>query len=277
MSALALRFGLLVPGLAFIGVSFLLPLAWLVGISFSTQEEPGFTTETYALVLTDPFYWKLAGNTLMLAAMVAVLATLLSYPLGLFLARTQSRWRGVLVTLAIAPLLTSTVVRTYGWMIILSDQGLVNGTLRAAGLIWRPLALANNTTGAVIALVEILMPYAVLSILSGLGRLKPEHEEAAALHGASRLRVFLRVILPLSLPGIMTAMLLVFVLAISSFVTPRLMGGGRVLVFGTEIFNESTVTLNWPVAAVLSMLLLVIFGLIMFVYSRLMRRMEEVA
>ena len=169
----------------------------------------------------------------------------------------------------------STVVRTYGWMVILSDQGLVNTTLRSLGLIARPLPLANNFTGSVIAMVEILMPYAVLSVLSGLGRLKPEHEEAAALHGAGRWRVFTRVILPLSLPGILTALLLVFVLAISSFVTPRLMGGGRVFVFGTEIYNESTVTLNWPLAAVLSMLLLVLFGIIIALYGRLARRLED--
>ena len=268
-----LRLALLLPGFAFIAVSFVLPLAWLVSMSFSAQEEPGVTTlATYALVLTDPFYWRVAGNTLVFAAMVAVIAVVLSYPLGLFLARTQSRWRGVLVTLAIAPLLTSTVVRTYGWMVILSDQGLVNSTLRGLGLLERPLQLANNLTGAVIAMVEILMPYAILSILSGLGRLKPEHEEAAALHGANRFRVFTRVILPLSLPGIMTALLLVFVLAISSFVTPRLMGGGRVFVLGTEIYNESTVTLNWSLAAVLSVLLLVLFAVIMAVYSRIASR-----
>jgi putative spermidine/putrescine transport system permease protein len=277
MSTAALRLVLLLPGLAFIAVSFILPLLWLVSISFSSQESPGTTTATYAVVLLDPFYWRLAGNTLWLSAVVAVIAVILSYPLGLFLARTQSRWRGVLATLAIAPLLTSTVVRTYGWMIILGDQGLVNSTLKSLGLTERPLALANNFTGAVIALVEILMPYAILAIVSGLGRLKPEHEEAAALHGANRLRVFTRVILPLSLPAVVTALLLVFVLAVSSFVTPRLMGGGRVFVFGTEIFNEATVTLNWPLAAVLSILLLALFAMVMAIYSRLMRGMEDAA
>jgi putative spermidine/putrescine transport system permease protein len=271
MSEQSSRLALLLPGFAFLAVSFLLPLLWLLKISFTTQTSPGVTLATYQSVVTDPFYWRLAGNTLALSGAVAVFAVLLAYPLGLFLARTQSRWRGVLVALAIAPLLTSTVVRTYGWMVILSDRGLVNATLRGAGLIARPIQLANNTTGAIIAMVEIMMPYAILSVLSGLGRFRSEYAEAAATHGASPLRVFTRVILPLSLPGITTGLLLVFVLSISAFVTPRLMGGGRVFVFGTEIFNEATVTLNWPLAAVLSMLLLAMFAVIMTMYARLFR------
>ena len=277
MKPAATRSLLLFPGLAFIAVSFLIPMLWLAGISFTSQDTPGGTTETYHLVLGDPFYLRVAGSTMLLAGTVAVVAVLLSYPVGLFLARTTSPWRGALATLAIAPLLTSTVVRTYGWMIILGEQGLVNVSLRATGLIDRPLPLANNFTGAVIALVEILMPYAILAIMGGLGRLKPEHEEAAAMHGASRLRVFTSVILPLSMPALLTATLLVFVLAISSFVTPRLMGGGRVFVFGTEIFNESTVTLNWPLAAALSMLLLAAFAVAMGLYSRLAPQTEEAA
>jgi putative spermidine/putrescine transport system permease protein len=268
-----LRLALLLPGFAFLAVSFLLPLAWLVGLSFTAQDAPGLTLATYAATVLTPFYWQVAGNTLLYAAIVTVATVLLSFPLGFFLARTHSRWRGVLVALAIAPLLTSIVVRTYGWMIILSDRGLIDATLRGLGLIERPLKLANNLFGATVAMVEILMPYAVLSILSGLGRLRPEHEEAAALHGANRWRVLTRVFLPLSAPGILTAALLVFVLALSAFVTPRLMGGGRVFLLGTEIFNEATVTLNWPLAAVLSMLLLVLFGVVMAVYARLARRL----
>jgi putative spermidine/putrescine transport system permease protein len=262
------RLGLLLPGLAFLAVSFVLPLLWLLRMSLGHQNRGGFDVHTYAAVLGDPFYWRMAGNTLLLGAIVAVIAVLLAFPVGLFLGRTTSAWRSLLICLAVAPLLTSTVVRTYGWMVILSDRGLVNGTLRALGLITRPLPLANNVTGAAIAMVEILMPYAILSVLSGLGRVQPAHEEAAAVHGANRLRVFTRVTLPLSLPGILTALLLVFVLAISSFITPLLMGGGRVFVFGTEIYNEATVTLNWPLAATLAMLLLALFAAAIFLYGR---------
>ena len=127
------------------------------------------------------------------------------------------------------------------------------------------------------ALTEILMPYAIMAMLSGLGKLNRDYEDAAALLGASPARVLWRVILPLSLPGIVTAALLVFVLSISAFVTPRLIGGGRVFTLATEIFGEATVTLNWPLAATLSVLLLLLFGVVIALYQRVLNHLEREA
>jgi len=278
----ATTLALLLPGVLALAVTFLLPLAWLAKISLNSA--PGseaapdaLTLNTYLLVLADSFYWKVALTTLRLSALVSIIAVILSYPIALFLARSTSRWRGLLIALAIAPLLTSSVVRTYGWMVILSDQGLINGSLSWLGLITQALPISNNFFAATVALVEILMPYAIVAILSGLGRLNKDYEDAAALLGASPRRVMWRIILPLSLPGIATGALLVFVLAISSFVTPRLIGGGRVFVLATEIFGESTVTLNWPLAATLSVLLLLLFGSVILLYQRILNRMERLS
>ena len=273
-----LMLALLLPGLLALGVTFLLPLGWLGKISFSLSslgEDAPFTLANYLAVIADPFYWKVALTTIKLSALVALLAVLLAYPIALFLARTDSRWRGLLVALAIAPLLTSSVVRTYGWMVMLSDQGLVNSGLSWLGWISAPLPISNNFFAATIALTEILMPYAIMAMLSGLGKLNRDYEDAAALLGASPARVMWRVILPLSLPGIVTAALLVFVLSISAFVTPRLIGGGRVFTLATEIFGEATVTLNWPLAATLSVLLLVLFGAVIALYQRVLNRLER--
>ncbi|MCJ8141132.1 ABC transporter permease [Falsirhodobacter halotolerans] len=269
---------LLLPGLLALLATFILPMAWLLRASFSGSTMAafggGWTVEHYVAALTDPFYWKVALNTLTLGLTVSFFAVVLGYPIALFLSRTESRWRGVLTALAVAPLLTSAVVRTYGWMVILGDRGVINGTLQSLSLIDTPFRLSNNSFGATVALVEILMPYAILAMLAGFGRLSTQLEEAAAMLGANRLRVFWRIILPLSLPGVLTGALLVFVLAISSFVTPRLMGGGRVFVLGTEVFNEATVTLNWPLAAALSMVLLVLFSSVIVIYQRALRRLE---
>jgi putative spermidine/putrescine transport system permease protein len=270
---------LLVPGLAALVVTFLLPLLWLFRASFASSAVSAlsgsdWTLEAFQTVLLDPFYWRVAWNTLILGVSVAVFAVILSYPIALFLVRTESRWRGVLTALAVAPLLTSSVVRTYGWMVILGDQGVINSTLQALSLTSGVIRLTNNSFGATVALIEILMPYAILAMLSGFGRLNVQFEEAAAMLGANRLKVFLRIVLPLSLPGVLTAALLVFVLAISAFVTPRLMGGGRVFVLGTEVFSEATVTLNWPLAAALSMLLLVLFSSVIILYQRALRALE---
>ncbi|PWC17742.1 ABC transporter permease [Brenneria corticis] len=274
----ALLLMLLLPGLLALGVTFLAPLLWLMRASLSPSafsgDDASWTLASYQSIVLDPFYWRVAGNTLALGLGVSAAAVALSYPVALFLVRSTSRWRGVLTALAVAPLLTSMVVRTYGWMVLLGDKGVINSLLLWLSLIEFPLKLTNNALGAGIALVEILMPYAILAMLSGFGRLNRQLEEAASTLGANRWQIFYRIILPLSLPGILTAALLVFVLSISAFVTPRLMGGGRVFVLGTEIFSEATVTLNWPLAAALSFILLLLFGGIIFLYQRALRSVE---
>jgi putative spermidine/putrescine transport system permease protein len=265
------------PGLLGLVLSFVFPRADLVRMSFNKGAPDGvieetFTLDTYIQPLTDPYYWRVTLDTFQMGVTVGVLCVLVSYPVALFLARSTSKWRGLLMAIAIAPLLTSAVVRTYGWMVILGTNGLVNSSLDGMGLIDTPLKLTNNMTGVTIGLVEIFMPYAILAMISGFGRLSPQLEEAAGSLGASKFQVFTRVTLPLSLPGILTAFLLVFVLSISTFITPRLLGGGSVQVLATEIYDQTTGLLNWPFAAALSVILLVLFGLIIAVYQRLTKK-----
>lgn len=273
-----IRLALLAPGLLGLVMSFVLPLLYMVKMSFNAGEangvvHEGLTLDSYARALTDPYYLQVTGNTFLLGLLSAVFCVTVSYPIALFLTRTESRWKGVLVALAIAPLLTSAVVRTFGWMVILGNQGLVNTTLIDLGLIETPIQLSNNMTGVTIGLVEIFMPYAILVMISGFGRISAQLEEAAGSLGANRFVVFMRITLPLSLPGVLTAFLLVFVLSVSTFITPRLLGGGVVQVFATEIYDQTTGLLNWPFAAALSMILLVLFGVVIGAYSALVRRM----
>lgn len=268
---------LLLPAVLGLLVSFVFPLAYMIRMSFNKGAPDGvvietFTLDTYIQPLTDPYYWRVTLETFQMGVVVGLLCVLVSYPVALFLARTTSKYKGLLIAIAIAPLLTSAVVRTYGWMVILGTNGLVNSSLEGMGLIDAPLKLTNNMTGVTIGLVEIFMPYAILAMISGFGRLNPQLEEAAGSLGASKLSVFAKVVLPLSLPGILTAFLMVFVLSISTFITPRLLGGGSVQVLATEIYDQTTGLLNWPFAAALSVILLVLFGLIIAVYQRLTKR-----
>lgn len=271
---------LLVPATVSLGFTVGYPLVWLVRTSFSVQLPNGVVTGqttagAYAGVLSSGFYWKVVLTTVELGAIVTVVTLLLTYPLSLFLLRTSSRWRGLLVALAVAPMLTSTVVRSYGWLMILNNQGLVDTALKDLGYHGTPPALDNNFTGTAIGLVEVLMPYAILAMLSGFGRLDAELERAAATLGAGRFQVMRRITLPLSLPGVLTAGLLVFVLAISAFVTPDILGGGRVFLLATEVYNDATVTLNWPQAAVLSVFILVLFAGIGVIYQRASRLLSR--
>jgi putative spermidine/putrescine transport system permease protein len=271
--------GLLVlPGIAILALSFLAPVVWLARMSFNRTLPGGamredWTLANYGEFSDDPYFLEITLGSIELSLLVTLIALIASYPIALFLYRWQSPWRPMLVVLTVSPLLVGAVVRTYGWVIILGDRGWVNALLAALGLTSEPLRLVNNWTGVVIGLSEILMPYMALALIAGFGRLEPSLEEAARSLGASPLRTFLRVTLPLSLPGVALGSLLCFVLAVSSFITPKLLGGGRVFLLATEIYDQALTTLNWPLAATISVALLVLFGLALALYARLTRRL----
>lgn len=270
---------LILPIILVNAISFLWPTLSLLRMSFNEPIAGGAISETLTLsnylgVMTDGFYLELVWNSLYLCTIITLATLVLSYPIALFIHRAQPRWKSLLVLLVISPLLVSAVVRTYGWIIILSDQGLINATLVSLGLIERPMRLIFNDFGVVVGLVEILMPYMILSLMAGFGRLDANLEDAAQSLGARRWTILWRVTIPLTAPGIALGCLLVFVLSISSFVTPKLLGGGRVFLLATEIYDQAIVLLNWPLAATLSMLVLVIFGAALVVYSRVVKALD---
>jgi len=235
---------------------------------------PALTLENYQRFFADPYYLQIALNSLTLSLWVTSITLVLGYPIALFLFRLESRWKSLLLVVTISPLLVSAVVRTYGWIVILGDKGLLNSLLMGLGILDKPLRLINNEIGVIIGLVHILMPYMVLALLAGFGRLDPDLEKAAMSLGARPWVAFLRVTLPLSLPGVALGCLLTFALSISSFVTPTLLGGGRVFLLATEIYDQAIQLLNWPFAASMSILLLIAFGLTMILYARFTRRLE---
>ena len=256
-------------------VAFIAPMVNLALLSFRVALPggalgEGTTMANWTSVLTDWFYIETLLFTVAVGLLITVLTLLCSYPLALLIHHASPTWRGVLVVACISPLLVSAVVRTYGWLVILGDRGVIPNLSDALFGI-RPPRLVFNTTGVVIGLTEILMPYMTLALLAGFGRLDRAYEEAASSLGARPFTVFRRVVLPLTLPGIFLGCLLTFVLAISSFITPKLLGGGRVFLLATEIYDQAIVTLNWPVAAVLSMVVLVVFGATLAVYGRIAR------
>lgn len=258
-------------------VGFILPVVNLFLISLRKGEASGALTDVWTLtnwtnLAGDGFYLELLWTSISTSLTITLATLVCSYPIALYLHRSKGAMRSILLVLVISPLLTSAVVRTYGWIAILSDQGLINAVLAAAGL--SPQRLIFNQLGVVIGLTEILMPYMILALLAGFGKLDARLEEAAATLGARPRQAFLRVVLPLSLPGVALGCLLCFVLAISSFITPKLLGGGRVFLLATEIYDQAIVTLNWPLAATLSMVVLIVFGGALIAYARILKALD---
>lgn len=268
------------PAVAAVSLGFLLPVLWLARMSVNPTEpggvlRDGWTAQHYVELVTDSFYAELTLASLQMSATATLMALLVGYPIALFLYRLESRWKTLLVLLAVCPLLVSGVVRAYGWIVILGDAGWINSMLKGLGLIDRPIRLVNNHIGVAIGLTESLLPYMTLSLLAGLGRLDRGLEEAARTLGASPFRTFVRITLPLSLPAVVLGSTICFMLAISAFVTPRLLGGGRVLLLATEIYEQALVTLNWPLSAAIAMALLTLFSILLFASGRLQRRVAE--
>jgi len=237
-----------------------------------------WTLDTYAAFLTDAFSYKIVATSLLLAGVVTALALVVGYPLAYALhTRVKSaRTRAVLAVVLFCPLMISVVVRTYGWLILLANHGLVNTTLLRLGLIHEPLRLLFNVQGVVISLTHILLPFAIFPIYSVLAKLDPSLKEAARDLGAGPWATFWRVTLPLTLPGVASGGVICFTLALSAFVTPQLLGGGRVQVLPLTVYN-STVEINWPEGAVTSVALLALSILAVWAVNRVLRRLPTMA
>jgi putative spermidine/putrescine transport system permease protein len=269
---------LVVPAVAVNLVTFLWPMFNLASLSFREGLPGGglgetFSLSTWADLLGDGFYLEMMVRSVVVSLGITLCTLVTAYPLAFFVHRAPDRWRNLLVVACISPLLISAVVRTYGWLVILGDAGFLPSLLRGIGI--APPKLVFNQTGVVIGLVEILMPYMILSLMAGFGKMSQTLEEAAASLGAPPFTVFRRIVLPLTMPGILLGCLLTFVLAISSFITPKILGGGRVILLATEIYDQAVVTLNWPLAAALSLVALGIFGVALVLYGRVAKAVER--
>jgi putative spermidine/putrescine transport system permease protein len=224
----------------------------------------------------DSLYFESLGETLRIGAITTFASLLLGYPIAHWLARIRSRSGHALLLMAIiAPMLTGIVVRTFAWMTILSDKGVINSTLTGLGLISGPLPLMYNELGTTVALVHIYVPFMVLTLAGVIGGIDERLEEAVMSLGASPVRAFLEVTLPLSLPGIMAGSLLVFALAISAYVTPYLMGGQQVLTLPMLIYQQIAATFNTAFASALGVLLLGVSIVLVVAYNRVLGRLAR--
>jgi putative spermidine/putrescine transport system permease protein len=259
---------LLLPALLTLGAFFVYPL---FGILLRSVYKNGYTLESYRQVVRTSVYLMVIALTFRTAAVVTMIALLLGYPLAYVLANVRPRLARVLVVIVVLPFLTSIIVRTYAWMVLLGRNGVVNHYLQALGLTDGPLRLLYNQAGVVVGMTYVLLPFMVLTLASVMRGIDPALLRAAHSLGASRWQAFRRIFLPLSAPGIAGGTLLVFILSLGFFITPALMGGPSDVMIAMLIEREVEFTLNWSFASTLAVILLVLTLVGFAAYYRLMR------
>ncbi|HUD34346.1 MAG TPA: ABC transporter permease [Variovorax sp.] len=243
---------------AFFVLFFLAPLLLLIVISFyATPDLTAFGLDQYAKIAGDGFTLPVLLDTLWLGVQTTLLCLLLGYALAWSYVRSPAALQKVLMLIIILPLLTSVVVRTFAWVVILGRQGIVNSVLLEFGWIEGPLKLLYTRGGLIVALANVQLPLMALPLITALQKLDPNLEDASAALGASALRTFWRITLPLTLPGILAGCLLTFAASITAFISQSLIGGGQMLFMPMYIYQQASSLQNWPFAAAISLVFLV--------------------
>lgn len=256
---------LALPLAIFLHLFYVAPLAILLATSLQSKSG-GFSLEQYLQFFQDSINVKILADTFWLGLEVTLGCLIFGYPVAYFYAKAPGVWKSVLTFLILLPLLTSAVVRTFGWVVILGKQGLINSLLQSLGVIQEPLKLLFTHHGVAIAMTQIQLPLMILPIVASLSQIDPRLAAASESLGGGAWRTFWKIIFPLTLPGIISGCLLVFAITVSSFVTPSIIGGGQIMYMPTLIYQQGVVLLNGSFAAavsaiLLAMVLVIVFGL----------------
>lgn len=269
---------LALPLLIFLLVFFFLPAINLLAFSVMTQDAKGIVARPFTLAHYERFfaaalYTKVLWNTLRISLVTSLVAMILAYPVALVMVRSRPAITQALTLIVIAPLIVSVVVRSYGWSLILGNgpNGLLNYALMGLGLIEAPISLLYTEVAVVIGSLHVFFPMMVLPLASALGKIDGSLEQAARTLGATWVSVFLRVVLPLSLPGLIAGFTLVFSLTASSYVTPAILGGTNAQMLGNLVEQQIFAVYDWPFGATIASLLV---GIVLIVNITSMRLLE---
>ena len=248
---------------------FAIPFVAMAISSLYPKGGGGFSVANYTQFFTTPSYWRALTNSLEVTAIVTVLSVILAYPFAWILAFVvPERWQRLALMVAVLPFWTSYVVRSYSWLLVLAEKGVVNGALTGTGLLSEPMQIANTRTATVIGFVHFFVMLLTLTIYANLKQLSPNYRKAATDLGASGLQTFIHVILPLTLPGIMVGAFLTFVLAIGDYITPQILGGGNELLMPQLIMMQVGRRGDFASASALSLILMVVVTAAYFTCAR---------
>ncbi|WP_440061423.1 ABC transporter permease [Pseudomonas syringae] len=261
--ALALYIGLLV-----------LPLGLTLLLSFNVFDyqvgvkSDAYTLANYTAVLTDSYFYEIFLRTFWISALVTLVCVLIGVPEAYILSRMGAPWRSIFLILILTPLLISVVVRAFGWSLLLGADGLINQAIQFMG--GRPVKLLYTPFAVIIALVHVMLPFMIIPVWTSLQKLDPTAEQAALSLGASQAKVMRLIVLPQVMPGVLSGSLIVFGLAASSFAIPGLLGGRRLKMVATVIYDQYLSELNWPMGATLAVALLLVNLLVMLSWNRML-------
>ena len=270
-----------VPALLYLAVFMVAPIVTLLAFGFVTIDrgaigEEGFTLAHMAGVLSDPLVWRLMWRSFWIAVVSTTLTLVFAYPVAYAYGHLKGIARTLLLVAIISPLLTSALVRTYAWIVVLGGRrGLLNQTLLSLGIVDQPLQLLNTSTAVVIGMTQIHLPFMILPLLAVLSERDRRFEEASLNLGASEVSTFFRVVVPMSMPAIVAGFALVFAVSYTNFIIPQLLGGGNYSTLAVQVYEQTIVVLDWSRGAALATLLLSTCFLFVFAIVALGNRLTR--
>jgi putative spermidine/putrescine transport system permease protein len=261
------------PALVLFASLLLLPLAMTAVLSFNvfdynTGVKNEYTLAHYLAIVTDEYYYSIFWRTFWVAGLTTLICLVIGAPEAYVLCRLRTPWRSIFLLVVLAPLLVSVVVRAFGWSMLLGPQGVVNQGLLFLGL--GPVNILYTEAAVIVALVHVMLPFMVIPVWTSLQSLDPEVENAALSLSASHFTTLRRVVLPQVMPGILSGSLIVFGLSASAFAIPGLLGGRRLKMVATVVYDEYLHELNWPLGAAIALLLLLANLVVMLSYNRML-------
>ncbi|MFK8049728.1 MAG: ABC transporter permease [Halioglobus sp.] len=260
-------FGLSLPAILAILIVVFLPIFWLSSLSFYNAAGE-LSSENYARIFESALYRRTFVVTFQISIAVTLICVLLGYPLCYWLTRMPARTAAILMVFVLVPFWTSVLVRTYAWLVLLQRNGIINSSLMSLGVIDEPLQLAHNLTGSIIGMVHIMLPFLILPLYATMRSIDTDLVRAAVGLGSSPRGAFWRVFFPMSLPGLFAGIVLVFILSLGFYVTPALLGGGRVQMLAQRIESTITVYSNWGAASALGVVLLLLALVMIWLMNR---------
>ena len=258
---------LLMPALVLSGIVFLLPFLWLFVTSFRVQGEgsllmaEGFSAANYVRLVSDSYFAEVFLRTIWMSAAATLISLVIALPMARQIAVSAGRAKGLLLALILVPLVSGALLPTLGMLHLLGPLGIINSILKDLGLITRSVKFLGTAPGVIIGLVQAFLPLMLLPLVNVLSRLPKDVEAAAETLGAPTFIVWRRIILPLIAPGIIAGSVLVFCASLTSFVTPQILGQGKIATFGTMAYQQASLVLDWPFASAIAVVMLTILGL----------------